>query len=145
MRAYLEKPLTLEVLRFGAVGGIGFVVDVGLLALLTKGLGWNPFGSRLVSFLTAATVTWALHRSFTFPTRSLAASGGGARSQWVKFLFINGTVAAVSFGFYSVLILFGPAPLNDPVVAATISAVIAAIFNFSSAKFIVFAPSAQDR
>lgn len=143
MRAYLAKPLTLEVLRFGAVGGVGFVVDVGLLALLTKAFSFNPFGSRVVSFLTAATITWALHRSFTFPSGKPVASTGEAGSQWIRFLCINGTVAAASFGLYSGLILFGPAPISDPVVAASISAVIAAVFNFGGAKLIVFAPSSR--
>ena len=40
---------------------------LGLLWLLLSSGAMGPYGGRVLSFLVAATVTWALHRSFTFP------------------------------------------------------------------------------
>lgn len=132
----MARPLPVmlrEAYRFSLVGGLGFVVDAGLLALFTKVMGLNPFGWRLVSFLAAATVTWILHRTYTF-----AATGLPWRSQWLKFILFNGLGALLNFAVYFALLLYGLAPLNDPLVAVTISAIIAWIFNFIVSKYLVF-------
>ena len=50
-----------EVLRFGAVGTLGFVVDGTILTLLLK-IGQPVVVSRCASFAAAVTVTWLLNR-----------------------------------------------------------------------------------
>ena len=38
---------------FLVVGGVGFVVDATVLAVLVHSYGWGPYTSRLVSFAVA--------------------------------------------------------------------------------------------
>ena len=59
--------LAREFLSFAVVGTIGFVVDLGVLYVVAPTLGW--YGGRVLSFLAAASVTWALNRRFTFAGR----------------------------------------------------------------------------
>lgn len=61
----MQLGLWAQITRFGTVGGVGFVVDGGLLwSLLTIGL--DPYLARLLSFPVAVVVTWALNRNWTF-------------------------------------------------------------------------------
>ena len=56
-----------EFLLFAAVGVVGFGVDVAVLYLVAPLLGW--YGARVLSFIAAATATWALNRRYTFGAR----------------------------------------------------------------------------
>jgi putative flippase GtrA len=86
-------------LRFALVGFIGFVVDAGVLRAVVAALGINLYAGRIVSFLTAATVTWALNRSFTFRHK------GAARAlQWARFVCVNAFGACVNLGTYALLV-----------------------------------------
>ena len=55
-----------QFITFCIVGGIGFLVDAGILGLLVHGFGADPLLSRLLSFPCAMTVTWYLNRRVTF-------------------------------------------------------------------------------
>ena len=55
-----------QFLLFCIGGVIGFVVDAGIVQLLVRNFGFNPYGARLLSFLAAATTTWAFNRRYTF-------------------------------------------------------------------------------
>ena len=76
--------LTGQFFRFCLVGGVGFVVDAGSLWLLIDFGSMGLLSGRVVSYLIAATVTWALHRHFHHsPMGAIAqraASGSG--SSW---------------------------------------------------------------
>jgi len=53
-----------ELLSFGVVGVLGYVVDVLITSLLHPLAG--PYVARIPSFICAATVTWAFNRKLTF-------------------------------------------------------------------------------
>lgn len=122
-----------EALRFSLVGGIGFAVDAGLLFIFTRILEFNPFFWRLFSFLSASTVTWSLHRNFTFDFFALA-----PLRQWLRFAVFNGLGGLANFLIYTLLILHGAPLLDDPMVAVTISSMIAFFYNFTVSKYLVF-------
>jgi putative flippase GtrA len=133
-------------LRFAFVGGIGFLIDAGLLALLHHGAGLDPFSSRLISISASAFTTWRLNRSVTFGASQLSQASEGLR---------YALVAAVTAGFnylvYALLLIALPAVW--PVAAATIATLAAMFFSyvgysrfvFSDARAIVGAPSSQRR
>jgi len=130
--------VTAEFLRFCAVGGVGFVVDGGLLTLLMEVFGLGPYSARVVSFLSAATVTWLLHRNFTFRRTE-----GSRRRQWVRFLAVNGIGAVLNYGVYAACVAFAPHPVSVPQVALVVGAALALGFNYLSSRFYVFAAAPE--
>ena len=55
------------ILLFALAGGVGYVVDAGVLLLAASSLG--PYAGRLLSFCAAVFATWLINRSLTFRKR----------------------------------------------------------------------------
>ncbi|MBK7013796.1 MAG: GtrA family protein [Xanthomonadales bacterium] len=55
-----------QILLFCVGGFIGFFIDAGLVQWLVSAFAANPYASRMLSFLTAATGTWLFNRRYTF-------------------------------------------------------------------------------
>lgn len=89
-----------QFLRFGVVGAAGFVVDAGTLWAVRLLWGLDPYSARVLSYLAAATATWALNRRYTF----VGADRRGALGQWLRFLFANLGGGAVNYLTYALLI-----------------------------------------
>jgi len=118
-------------LRFCLVGTLGFLVDSGvLLFITTAGLGGAGVG-RLVSFLIAACVTWALNRRFTFRSRASTKSLG-------PYVLLTGFGALLNVGVYWLWIaVFGEAPAML-VLGVAAGSIAALAFNFMVSKYVVF-------
>ena len=123
-----------ELWRFSAVGAAGFVVDGGLLTLLTRGFGWSVTGARLLSFSVAVTVTWLLNRRLTFrhraSTRRLA--------EWRRYIAVNGVGGAINLGVFTALIWTVPWLHSNPLAAFAIASAAALAFNFLGSRSIAF-------
>jgi putative flippase GtrA len=120
---------------FVAVGAVGFVIDAGLLAVLTHGAGWSPWLARVPSFLTAVTATWQLNRRLTFAgrglqSRSLEALGYGAVQ--VSGALINLAVFGSCLGLFPQLAAL-------PLIPFAVGAVVAMIFNYLTASRLLYA------
>lgn len=125
--------LLLEFLRFGVVGTIGFVVDTAVLyAGLALGLGL--YGGRAVSYLAAATTTWALNRLWTFRGRG----DGPLHQQWALFLLVNLLGFAMNYGTYAALIAFVPMVAAHPVLGVAAGALAGMFGNFVLSRQLVF-------
>jgi putative flippase GtrA len=123
----------MEFLRFGVVGTIGFVVDTAVLyAGLALGLGL--YGGRVVSYLVAATTTWALNRLWTFRGRG----DGPAHQQWALFLVVNLAGFAMNYGTYAALIAFVPMVAAHPVLGVAAGAIAGMFGNFVLSRRLVF-------
>jgi putative flippase GtrA len=125
--------LLMEFLRFGVVGTIGFVVDTAVLyAGLAVGLGL--YGGRALSYLVAASTTWALNRLWTFRGRG----DGSAHRQWALFLVVNLVGFAMNYGTYAVLIAFVPMVAAHPVLGVAAGALAGMFGNFVLSRRLVF-------
>jgi len=123
----------MEFLRFGVVGTIGFVVDTAVLyAGLALGLGL--YGGRAVSYLVAATTTWALNRLWTFRGRG----NGPVHQQWALFLLVNLVGFAMNYGTYAALIIFVPLAAAHPVLGVAAGAIAGMFGNFVLSRQLVF-------
>lgn len=110
-------------LRFALVGGIGFVVDAGLLALLFYGVGIDPFTARLISICVAALTTWRLNRIVTF-----GASPSSQVTEGARYMTVAGLTACLNYAVYALaLILWRDLP---PVAAAVGATLVAMIFSY---------------
>ncbi|MGH8564899.1 MAG: GtrA family protein [Gammaproteobacteria bacterium] len=121
-------------LRFGLVGTAGFVVDAAALTAAMAWLGLGPYGARVVSYLAAATVTWAMNRRFTFA----GADPRHPAAQWRRFVAANSVGALVNYGTYAALLAFVPLVAARPVLGVAAGSVAGLVFNFTISKLWVF-------
>lgn len=123
-----------EVLRFGAVGTAGFVVDAGVLQLgLVAGIG--PWAGRVVSYLAAATVTFGLNRAWTFRG---ADRSRPMRQDWSLFLLVNLVGFGCNYGTYAALIASVPLVKEAPVLGVAAGSLAGMAGNFLLSRRYVF-------
>ena len=122
-------------LRFGIVGGIGFLVDAGLLHLMLQ-LGLGYYGGRLVSFLAAATTTWILNRSFTFRRETPSASHPAG--EWLAYLGLMVIGGVVNYGTYAAAIELSEPVRRYPVLGVALGSIAGMAINFWTSKTLVF-------
>ena len=92
----MRKPANwLQLVRFGIVGGSGFVVNLAVYALCAQALGIDYRVANILAWLVAVLNNFVLNRHWTF-----AAAAGNARFQAIRFF----VVSLVAEGF-SLLVL----------------------------------------
>ena len=125
--------MAVQFLQFGVVGTIGFVVDTAVLyAGLALGLGL--YGGRGVSYLAAATTTWALNRAWTFR----AAHQAPAARQWAVFVLVSLLGFACNYGTYAVLVASVPFVAAHPVLGVAAGSLAGMVGNFVLSRRYVF-------
>lgn len=126
-----------RILRFAAVGAVGFVVDAGLVVLLVHGIGSAPLPGRVASFVTAATVTYLLNKHFTFRV-----AGGFAVERWFVYVLTTSLGAAINVGIYAWWIGHYGHTALQLVLGTAAGSLIAMCVNFVISSRIVFRRSA---
>ena len=121
-------------MSFALIGVAGFVVDSGVLLLLLHVGHWNRYSSRLVSFLCAASFTWAANRLYTFKSARKHPLG----SQWLRFVLVNGVGGVVNLGVYAWLVSAFATAHRFPVLAVGAGSIAGLAFNFSLSRAFVF-------
>ena len=66
-----DSPLAIQLLRYMVAGGVAFVADVAVLALLTQGLGVHYLIAAAVAFLLGMAINYALSVRWVFKYRSV--------------------------------------------------------------------------
>jgi len=120
-----------KLLRFGIAGGIGFVVDAGLLTLLLHLTPLGPFIARMIAIAVAMVATWIFNRTFTFDRspHSLAVEG-------FRYGSVGITSALVNYGLYAALLLTIPA--LQPLAALVLATAASMFFSFFGYSRFVF-------
>src|ERR1700719_2294907 len=87
----MRKPANwLQLVRFGLVGGVGFVVNVGVYALVVHGVGGDYRVASVVAWLVAVINNFVLNRHWTFD-----AGDGRAHHQAMRFRLVSLAAEAV--------------------------------------------------
>lgn len=104
-----------RILRFGLVGGIGFVADATMLLLLLHATPVGPFAARLASIAFGLTVTWLCNRTLTFRP-----SDRGMLREGTRYGGVGIATSIVNYLVYSGLMLATPSlpPLAAMVIAS---------------------------
>ena len=117
--------------RFIVAGGMGFLADAAMLALLVHTLLLNPFAARLLSIGFALAVTWLINRTMTFgPSRRHVAIEG------VRYGGVGIGTSLVNYGVYSALIAAMPA--LPPFIALAAGSTVALVLSFLGYSRLVF-------
>ncbi|PZW49127.1 putative flippase GtrA [Humitalea rosea] len=128
-----QGPLVLQMWRFGVVGGLGFLVDTAVL-YAALGLGAGLYGGRVLSYIAAASFTWALNRAWTFSDRARVP----VARQWALFLVVNLGGFALNYGTYAAMVAFWPLAAAWPVLGVAGGAIAGMGCNFWASRALVF-------
>jgi putative flippase GtrA len=90
--------LAHEVAKFGVVGGIGFVVQLGVQNALHSGAGIGAITSVVIAYIAATTVTFIGNRHWAFKHRK----GRGLRQETVVFVLLNCVGIVIQVGIVDI-------------------------------------------
>ena len=122
------KKLINQILKFGVVGGIAFVIDYGILFLLAKVIGLNELISAAISFIISLTFNYFLSTKWVFE----------AKSQTPKEVIIFVLLSVVGLGINEVLIYLGTKKLGiDVMIVKLFATAIVMVYNFITRKLIL--------
>jgi putative flippase GtrA len=123
--------------RFALVGIVGLFVNIATVYLAKPFINLQWAGG--LAFLTAATTTWFLNRTFTFRpggvTKSTPAQIG---LQWLKFLTVNGLGGVTYLCTFWTLTIHSATCRSFPLLAILAGAGMGLVFNFSLSRIFVF-------
>lgn len=136
--------LAREIAKFGVVGLVAFVVDVGVFNLLRLGapgalggmLDEKPLTAKTVSTIVATTVAYFGNRHWTFRHRGRSS----LRREYVLFFALNGVgllIALTCLGVSHYLLGF-TSPLADNISANVVGLGLGTLFRFWSYRRFVF-------
>lgn len=116
--------------RFGVVGALAAVIDIGgMLMLISRGA--DPLVARAVALTVAMFVAWQLNRRFTF-----GASDRHPGEEATRYVVIAGLAAATNYGVFAALLALFPAMM--PVLAAVLGIAISMWVSFFGFQVFAF-------
>ena len=121
--------------RYLLIGGLSFLIDIGLLALFYEVLGWSLWLATGTAFLASFVFNYGLQRAFSFGSQGAHAS---ALTKYVSLLAFN-TLATIGIVALVDITDFG---WGAGKVVATI---ITTAWNYAAYRYWVFAPSKSQR
>ncbi|MGN6332580.1 MAG: GtrA family protein [Motilibacteraceae bacterium] len=139
--------LVREALKFGVVGLIALVVDVGVFNLVRYAGGDGPLHdkpltAKTISVVVATTVAYFGNRYWTFRHRGRSGLG----REYVLFFVLNGVGLGIALGClaFSHYVLNLTGPLADNISANVVGLVLGTLFRFWSYRRFVFLEVAED-
>ncbi|HEY5708411.1 MAG TPA: GtrA family protein [Solirubrobacterales bacterium] len=120
-----------QLLKFGLVGGSGYVINLAVFALLSGELGMHHVSAALGAFCVAVSSNFLWNRHWTF-----AAADGHAGFQAARFFAVSVAALLVNLVVLEALLL---STSMDALAAQAIAVAIAMPFNFLGNKLWTFA------
>jgi putative flippase GtrA len=127
--------LRRQILLFAISGALGFVVDAGIVQFLVREFALNPYGARVISFLAAATTTWAFNRRYTFAGHG---KNGSRRHELLRYLIAMAVGFALNYGTYAACLALWSLVHQWPVIGVAAGSIAGAVVNFLSSKYWIF-------
>ena len=137
------RSLAPEALKFGVVGGIGFVIDVTVFNVVRFAgpglLEHKPLTAKGISVAVATIFTYVGNRHWTWVDRERS----GARREVTLFFVLNGVGMVIAVGILAVshYVMGLQSPLEDNISANGVGLAAGMIFRFWSYRTFVFRPA----
>jgi putative flippase GtrA len=132
-----------EIAKFGTVGALAFVVDVGIFNLILHVAPHKPLTAKVISTVVAATIAFVLNRAWSFKHRQRSS----VRREYTLFFVLNaiGLVIAVGCLGFSRYVLGFDSRLADNIAANIFGVGFGTLFRFwSYRRFVWAAPAAVE-
>jgi dolichol-phosphate mannosyltransferase len=126
-----QRASWLQLVKFGLVGGSGYVINLAVFDLLAEGVGIHHLLAAVGAFCVAITNNFILNRHWTF-----RAGDGHAGFQAMRFFAVS--VVALLINLFALEALVSQSSLGD-LTAQAIAVAIAMPFNFLGNKLWTFA------
>lgn len=132
---YRLGSLVRELMKFGVVGSVAFVVDVGVFNLMLHATD-KPLTSKTIAVVAATTVAYAGNRHWTFRKRGRSA----LTREYTLFFLLNAVGLAIALACLAVshYVLGFTSRLADNIAANVIGLGLGTIFRFLSYRRWVF-------
>lgn len=125
MRGLIE-----QFMKFGVVGTIAFLIDYGVLMLLSQGFGVDPVISAGISFCVSVVFNYVASMRFVFTHRDDLSR----RREFEIFIILS----AIGFVLNEIIMYLGVAALGDSAIMVTatklFATVVVTFWNFFSRK-----------
>ena len=127
-----RRALLAEFLRFGCVGASGVLVDLAA----AYGTLWfaGPYGAGAISYVAAATWTWAVNRLWTWRGRG----SGSLWLEWLRWMGVNTSGLVFNRGLYFLLITVSPYCHDHIYIPIALGAIAGMFANFFLSRKLVF-------
>ena len=146
LRGHLSM-LVREVVKFGIVGLVAYVVDIGTFNLLQYAGGegplyGKPITAKVISVAIATTVAYFGNRFWTWRHRGRTNMG----REYLLFFVFNGIAMLIAVGClaFSHYLLGLDSPLADNISANVVGLILGTLFRFWSYRTFVFPEVPQD-
>lgn len=129
-----RRALLGQIIRFGIIGTIGFVLNALMVEMLAPLCG--PLYAQLIAFPVVATAMWYLNRRYTF-----GASSRPIVQEWLSYILANTLGWVANNGLYVLLVLHWALAFRHPSIAVAAGSLAGMIFNFVMSRAAVFKTS----
>ena len=124
------KGLIEQFLKFGVVGAIAFLIDYGVLMLLSQVIGMDPVISASISFLVSVVFNYVASMHYVFTRRDDISR----RREFTIFVILS----AIGLVINEIIMVIGVNVLGDSALMVTITKLVATaivmVWNFVSRK-----------
>lgn len=121
---------------FLLVGGAGFIVDAGILTVLSSVVWLDIYLSRLISFIFATFTTWLLNRLFVF--RKNLNNKLSKKAEYTRYIGVQTLGGATNLLVFAIVIHLEPALIKQPVIPLAWGSAFGLIVNYLGARYWVF-------
>lgn len=119
---------------FGAAGIVGYLVDVSLTSLFEPIVG--VYFARIPAFISAATATWVINRSFTFSARK--PHHKSLKSEYLHYLSLMVGGALVNYMVYVVTVTYLRGSSFDIYIAVALGSLAGMMLNYLTSRRYIY-------
>lgn len=94
----------VQLIQFGLVGGVGFVINLGVFALCERGIGMPYLVAYAIAWLVAVTNNFLVNRRWTFNEH---AKSSRIHFQAMRFVLVSAVAAALGAGLLALMVELG--------------------------------------
>jgi putative flippase GtrA len=114
----------IQLAKFCAVGATGYVVNLGVYALLLNAAGLHYLGAAVCSFLVAVTNNYTWNRLWTFRGQR-----GHVAYQGIRFLLVSVAALGLNLVFLRTLVALGVGKIAAQAIAIVLVTPVNFVFN----------------